>query len=988
MAIVVTLLVAAGMAVAQVAPPKGAARPAQAPPPPPAVATVGALRITQTELDQRVQQALAEYKGRTTTEVPPEVMPIVRRQILEGLIRRDLLVLEARRRGLQATEQEAEAQLQKDPFFQVNGKFDAARFNQVRLQNPAVFASAIQTLRTSLAAQKLMRQLQAEKGPSEATLRARARRELMRVDVDYLAVRRSEFDGNYPEPRESEILDYYRGHAKEFERPQRALLSIVFVDQPALPDSEAAVPAEVTAWNARMKQRADSILAGVKAGRKLEELTAPFGGPRPNQIALPGNFPGFWGGNQAVNQSVFTAAPGTILPEAVPGQHGWLVARVDRVEPAHVAAFREVAREIRARLRNERRQGFEEQGLRALYETLRDSLKTTGYRLRYAVVDSASIDPGQPGPADLDRYYRAHLADYSSFSSQQGGVTTKPFAEVRDDVQARWLRERRAELARSRAEDLRDAWTRGKRDPALEQRLRVREAGPLPLGVPVDSSVAGRLIADSLAARAGATDPGLARSGDTWAVFQVLARVPDYVPSFAQARPRLVERFRARRQAEDEDGARKLFEASPREFQSGNVVHYSRVMVAPPSVLRVPLTHGEVERYYREHIEKYSAAELVSAQHILISPRDRTAAADREARARADSILAVLRAGADFATVAGQTTDDPATRENGGDLGTFGRGAMLPEFERAAFAMRAGDLSREPVRTSVGYHIIKVYDYRPLSTNPLAHVYSNVSSDAAEVKADSLNRVQADSLWRSLKSAAAARLAAKHMGLSISSYDHVIGQQERAPQDVQPYFRRLESVKAGAMYPGIQQFKGMGFAVTWVDSVTPPRTPTWDEAREKAVEVYREGAGTRALNAKLAELDSLMQAGWTLDSLAAGWGGLVHSADYSPGTRLAGVGTSGLLDSLIFGSGRAAGLTPGRPSAWVRLPGGALRLRVGEVRSPDANAVTTRIETLRSSETEAALFGYFDVLKKRFPVRILDRKLRDAMLPQTVNPAR
>ena len=974
---------AAWVAVAQVpAPAGGTARAPQAPAPPAAVATVGQLRIAQMELDQRTEQALAQYKSQSGADVPSEVMVVVRRQILEGMIRRNLLVLEAQRRGMAVSEQEAEAELQKDPYFQVNGKFDAARYEQLRTQNPAMLANVIQDLRLNLAARNLMKRLEAEKGPPPAELRATARRELTRAALDYLGLRRSEFDGSYPEPRESEILDYYRTHQEDFHRTQRGTLSVVFVDQPALSDSEAAIPAAVEVWKAGMKQRADSILAAVKAGQKLEEASAPLGGPRPNQIVLPGNFPGYWKGSAATSEAVFSARPGTVLPEAGPAQNGWLVVRVDQVEPAHTAPFREVAREIRSKLRAERRETHEDRELRALYATSRDDLKMAAFRVRYAVVDTDAVSPAAPAAADLDRYYRAHLADYSSFSSKQGGVVMKSFDEVRDEVRRRWLRERRFELARDVADGLRSIWSRGRRDARLEQRLRVREAGPVTLGAPADTGLAGGVLGDSLARRGGTLGAGLARTERGWIAFDVHERIADYVPDFEQARPQLTERLRSRRAQEEEDGARRLFEAGPQQFTGGNVIHYARALVPPLKMLNVPLSRAEVERYYREHLDKYSAPELVAARHILISPRDNTAAAEQEARARADSLLERLRAGDDFSTVAEATTDDPATKENGGDLGVFGRGTMLPEFERAAFAMRIGELSREPVRTQVGYHIIKVYDYEPLVTNPLLEVYANVSSDAAGDKADSLARQRADSLWRSLRNSAQARAAAVRMGLRLNSYDHPIGKTESGPEDLQPYYRRLESVKPGQVYPGSQKIGGMGYVVTWVDSISPPAAPTWDEAREQALDAYRSDAGGRALEAKQAELDSLLQGGWSFDSVAVAWGGLVHADDYMAGGRLVGIGTSGRVDTLVFGTKEDDGLPPGQLSGWIPLLGGVMRLRVTELRPPDANAVTARAQNQGRVETERALSAYFEGLKKRYPVKILDRKLRDVILPQ------
>ncbi|HVP14217.1 MAG TPA: peptidyl-prolyl cis-trans isomerase [Terriglobales bacterium] len=973
----------AWLAAAQTPPPARRAGAApQAPTPPAAVATIGPLRVAQIELDQRTDQAVSQYKSQSGASLPPEIMVVVRRQILEGLIRRDLLVLEAQRRNLVATEKEAEAELRHDPFFQVNGVFDSTRYNQFRMQNPIVVQNAIQQLRLSLGGRRLMEQLQRQKGPAESVLRARARRALMRASVDYMGLRRADFDGATPEPRESEIHGYYRDHAAEFERPQRAILSVVFVDQPALSDSEGAIPAAVKAWNSRMKQRADSILAAVRGGSELEAASGSQGGPRGGQVVVPGNFPAYWKGDARITAAVFSARDSSLLPEAVPSTTGWLVVRVDRNEPAHLAAFREVAPEIRMRLRNERRQTFEDRELHAMYDAVRDSLKTTAYRLRYGIADTARLAPPAPPSADLERFYRSHLADYSSFSSKEGGVAVKSLDEVRDDVRRRWSIERRFELSRLAADELRASWGRGRRDAALERRLEVREVGPVVPGAAADSGGIGRLLGDTLAARGGALGAGMARTDRGWVAFQVAERVPDWAPDFAQARPALMRRLQARRDEEDLEGARRLFDANPQAFAGGDVIHYERAIVTPPQLLDVPLTREEVERYYREHLDRYSAPELVGARHILISPRDATAEADKEARARADSILARLRDGDDFAAVAEKTTDDPATKVEGGDLGVFGRGTMLPEFEHAAFAMRPGDLSQTPVRTQVGYHIIKVYSYDPMVTNPLNEVYSNASSDAAQEKADSLARGTADSLWRTLKTPAQLRAAAERRKIRVITYAHTTGKTEVGADDLRPYYRRLETLKPGQVFPGIQKFPGMGYAITWVDSLSPPRPPTWDEARDQALDSYRRDAGRRALGAKQAELDSLLREGWSLDSIGVAWGGLGHADDYGPGQRLVGVGTAGRIDTVVFGDRGDDGLRPGQLSDWIELPAGVVRLRLKELHAPSASAVTTRAENDARIELERSLVGYFDGLKKRYPVRILDRKLREVQLPQ------
>jgi parvulin-like peptidyl-prolyl isomerase len=945
------------------------------------VATVGALRIPQAELEQRSQLAAADYKGRTGSDLPPEVRPLMRRQLLESLIRRDLLIQEAQRRGLLGSEQEAETQLKKDPFFQANGRFDAARYEQIRLQNPALLATTLLNLRANLGARDLLQRIQSERGPDEARLRARASRALTRASIDYLVLRIPELDDSQTEPRESDVLDHYRAHAADYHRPARAVFSAVFVDQPALSDDQAAAPAAVAAWNSRMKQRADSILAAVASGATLEAVSQALGGPRSKQVVVPGNFPGYWQGSAATDAALFAASPGTVLPQPVPAQKGWLVVRVDEVQPAHTLPLNDVAREIRSQLRSERRATLEERELRTLYDGLRDSLKVTAYQLRYAVADTAVLAPGQPTAAEIDRYYRGHLADYSSFSSKVGGVVAKSLEDVRGDVQARLLSERRFEQSRGLASQLVDAWARGRRDAALERRLRLRDVGPLVSGLPADSGSVGAMLGDSLAQREGALGRGLARSARGWVAFDIYQQVRDYLPSFEQSRLELASRRNARRLQEDETGARRLFDSSPQRFTGGPVIHYTRAFVPIPSLLTIHLTRAEVERVYRDHMDRFAAPEMVRASHILISPRDSTPQADREARARADSVLGRLREGEDFAELATRVTDDPATKESGGDLGTFGRGAMLPEVERAAFAMRPGDLSSEPVWSPVGYHLIKAREYVPMVAQPLSHIYSDVAEMAAEEKADAAAMQFADSLLRVLKNATQARAAARQMALVTYSYAYNTGEASTYPQTLRSYYQQLETLRPGQVLPLRPKIGGMGYTVTWVDSISAPAPSTWDKAREMALEAYRADAGLRTLAAKRIELDSLMQAGWSFDSVGVLWGGIRHSKDAAPGQAIVGVGMSGVVDTLLFGLHGTDGLAPGVLSDWITLAAGSLRVRTSQIHPPEASALTTRVENERRMETERALVGYFEELKKRYPVRILDRTLRDVTLP-------
>lgn len=113
------------------------------------------------------------------------------------------------------------------------------------------------------------------------------------------------------------------------------------------------------------------------------------------------------------------------------------------------------------------------------------------------------------------------------------------------------------------------------------------------------------------------------------------------------------------------------------------------------------VTEEAVRKEYDSFVAQYKPQEEVHARHILV-----------ETKEEADAIEAELKAGGDFATIAKEKSIDPGSGANGGDLGFFGKGMMVPEFETAAFALaNPGDVS-EPVQSQFGWHIIKLEEKR------------------------------------------------------------------------------------------------------------------------------------------------------------------------------------------------------------------------------------------------------------------------------------
>jgi peptidyl-prolyl cis-trans isomerase C len=134
--------------------------------------------------------------------------------------------------------------------------------------------------------------------------------------------------------------------------------------------------------------------------------------------------------------------------------------------------------------------------------------------------------------------------------------------------------------------------------------------------------------------------------------------------------------------------------------------------------LNINVTEAEVKKFYDDHPADFEQPEMAHVRHILVSTVDTTTGntmtADQQAakRKQADGILKRARDGEDFAALAKAFSDDPGSKDKGGELPAFPRGEMVAEFEAAAFALTNNQIS-DVVTTQFGYHIIKMLEKNP-----------------------------------------------------------------------------------------------------------------------------------------------------------------------------------------------------------------------------------------------------------------------------------
>jgi parvulin-like peptidyl-prolyl isomerase len=134
--------------------------------------------------------------------------------------------------------------------------------------------------------------------------------------------------------------------------------------------------------------------------------------------------------------------------------------------------------------------------------------------------------------------------------------------------------------------------------------------------------------------------------------------------------------------------------------------------------LGVSVTDAEVSQFYASHPEEFEQPEMVHVRHILLmtmDPTTRQPLPDDQVKAKRkqiDDILKRARAGEDFAKLATEYSEDPGSKDKGGELPAFSKGEMVPEFEAAAFSLTNNQIS-DVITTAYGYHIIKLLDKTP-----------------------------------------------------------------------------------------------------------------------------------------------------------------------------------------------------------------------------------------------------------------------------------
>jgi parvulin-like peptidyl-prolyl isomerase len=154
--------------------------------------------------------------------------------------------------------------------------------------------------------------------------------------------------------------------------------------------------------------------------------------------------------------------------------------------------------------------------------------------------------------------------------------------------------------------------------------------------------------------------------------------------------------------------------------------------------LHITVTDEQARAFYTKHAAEFEQPETAHVRHILLmtmDPATRTPLPTNSVAAKrkqVDSLLMQIRGGADFATLAKQYSEDPGSKDNGGELPEFPRGQMVPEFEETAFSLTNSQVS-DVITTQFGYHILQMIDKKPARTFAYTDTLPQINKTVAEI---------------------------------------------------------------------------------------------------------------------------------------------------------------------------------------------------------------------------------------------------------------
>jgi peptidyl-prolyl cis-trans isomerase D len=393
-------------------------------------------------------------------------------------------------------------------------------------------------------------------------------------------------------------------------------------------------------------------------------------------------------------------------------------------------------------------------------------------------------------------------------------------------------------------------------------------------------------------------------------------------------------------------------DADLQKFFKDNAARYAKAVPEQRQISYFAFTPGEIpggipqvspeeiQRYYTAHQSEYSAPEQARSRHILIKVAPGAdAKADAAAKAKADGLLKQIQGGANFAELAKANSDDPGSKDKGGELGFAKRGMMVPEFDNALFTQKISET--KIVKSQFGYHIVQVEERQAAHAQSLSEVLMPIQITLLRQKLASSEENYAQALTsEAIKNGLEKTAAAHHLTVVTTAMVQEHGTIAAFADSVQVLEKAFASKQGD---PPQFASTGEGFAIFQVSGIAPAHAPAFADWKENIANDYRDQTLPTLLSQRTNELAAKAKAGGDLAKAAKELGATVKSSDLvGESAQVPDLGQVGEVAPQLFE------LKPGDLSGAIQAGRTGVVAKIVDKQEPGADEIAKNLDQARN----------------------------------------
>ncbi|MGB2642809.1 MAG: peptidylprolyl isomerase [Candidatus Acidiferrum sp.] len=415
------------------------------------------------------------------------------------------------------------------------------------------------------------------------------------------------------------------------------------------------------------------------------------------------------------------------------------------------------------------------------------------------------------------------------------------------------------------------------------------------------------------------------------------------------------------------------------QVQEKRVVRYAIVDV---NQIRqnIHISDADLQAQYKQTIQQYEVPNRVHVEHILFLTVDKPEAEVEEIKKQAQDVLNQAKKGANFEDLAKKYSQDPGSKDKGGDLGWILQGQTVPEFEKVAFSLPKGSIS-DLVKTQYGFHIIKVLDKETAHTKSFDEVKDSISTPMVLNAADKQASDIADKLSQAIRQSNKISLddLAKQYHLSVGQTRPVSVNDPVIELGNSPDVKLSDTIfrlRQGEL--SLPVHTDRGYIVLDVSQILPAHQGTLEEVRDKVIADLKQEKAAQLARSKAEELVKRVKAGEKFDSVAKALGVDAKTSDE--------IARAGTISNVASGKQLAPAfqMKTGDIGAPLELGANWLVYQVVDKQEPNPadfdkqkkDLTDAVLQTKRSMAFESFQTALEDRLKKEGKLQLMPDKLR------------